>query len=279
MKTILAILSFFILVSIKGQNKSIDTLYANDTKTVSLFFPKPIRQGIVGKSHFVFSYNKDKEQYFGLLQANPGVNSNLLAITNDGQIYSYILKYSKRLTKLNYFIAKDQSIGNEIPKVKKKQKIKKEADTIQKLDEIVNKIYAKNCTSFLKNSRREINQSKKKNQIKLTAKDIAYQNGALYYLIEIQNKSIIDYDINYLRFFTENKSGLTQKSSQKLQIKPVFICQFPQTIKAHSKKEFVMVLPKFSVDNHKNIIIELNELEGERKLEMKLNQKNTLYSN
>ena len=31
-----------------------------------------------------------------------------------------------------------------------------------------------------------------------------------------------------------------------------------------------MVLPKFSVDNHKNIIIELNELEGERNLEIKI---------
>ena len=32
----------------------LDTIYANDTKNVALFFPEPIRQGITGSDNFVF---------------------------------------------------------------------------------------------------------------------------------------------------------------------------------------------------------------------------------
>ena len=82
----------------------LDTIYANDTKNVALFFPEPIRQGITGSDNFVFTYNREKEQYFGLLQAKPGKESNLLVVNRNGSIFSYIVRYKKQLSKLNYFI-------------------------------------------------------------------------------------------------------------------------------------------------------------------------------
>ncbi len=80
----------------------LDTIYANEKKNVTLFFPHPIRQGITGSENFVFTYNRDKEQYFGLLQAKPGEDSNLLVINNNGAVYSYIISYKKQISKLNY---------------------------------------------------------------------------------------------------------------------------------------------------------------------------------
>ena len=114
MKTYIIILITLFTNYIVAQ-KPLDTIYANDNKNVALFFSNPIRQGITGKDNFVFTYNREKQQYFGLLQAAPGTESNLLAITNNGQIYSYILKYKEQLTKLNYFIPEAKSIGNENP--------------------------------------------------------------------------------------------------------------------------------------------------------------------
>lgn len=115
------IISAFILVSSFSNAQSpiiLDTIYANEQKNVVLFFPKPIRQAITGFPHFVFTYNREKEQYFSLLQAKPGIESNLLVVTNDGQVYSYLLKYTKELPTLNRFISEGESIGNEIPKTK-----------------------------------------------------------------------------------------------------------------------------------------------------------------
>ena len=69
MKTINIYISICMLAlfSLSGHSKSIldespivlDTLYANETKNVALFFPSPLRQGIVVSDFFVFSFNRD----------------------------------------------------------------------------------------------------------------------------------------------------------------------------------------------------------------------------
>lgn len=74
MKNIITIICFLSVLTFgSAQNDmSLDTIYSNERMTVSLFFPNPIRQGIMGSANFAFSYNRDREQYFGLLQATPG---------------------------------------------------------------------------------------------------------------------------------------------------------------------------------------------------------------
>ena len=81
MKKILLILSLALSISIYAQ-RPLDTIYANDRKNVALFFPSPIRQGITGASHFVFTYNREKEQYFGLLQAKQHARNTYAFIPN-----------------------------------------------------------------------------------------------------------------------------------------------------------------------------------------------------
>ena len=92
MKTYMSILTLIITSAFMEAQTSttLDTIYANDTKNVALFFPEPIRQGITGSENFVFTYNREKEQYFGLLQAKQGKESNLLVINNNGSIFSYM---------------------------------------------------------------------------------------------------------------------------------------------------------------------------------------------
>ena len=50
-----------------GAQNPLNIIYANEHMNVALFFPKPIRQAITGNSHFVFTYNRETPQYFGLL--------------------------------------------------------------------------------------------------------------------------------------------------------------------------------------------------------------------
>ncbi len=250
--------------------EKLDTIYANDTKTVSLFFPKPIRQGMVGKSHFVFSYNKEIAQYFGLLQATRGVESNLLAITSNGQVYSYILKYADKLQKLNYFITEEQSIGIEKPNsnfLKTHEKNLIAADTLIS-DPFM--IYRQTCSELLVNSKKKTIRSKRKNQIRLSVKNGVYKNNVLYFSIEIENESTIDYDVNFLRFFISNSAGLKKKSSQTISNEPIFTYLQPHKIKGKTKTEFMIVFSKFTMGNHKKMMIELNEANGERNIRLKL---------
>jgi len=267
------IISALIIVSAfaKAQQQTIplDTIYANDTKNVALFFPEPIRQGITGSDNFVFTYNREKEQYFGLLQATPGKESNLLVVNRNGSIFSYIVRYKKQLSKLNYFIPLSNSIGNEKP-------IVTDSTLVESSEELVdNKTYyhQKFC-SYLLNRKQRIGRIKKRNEsIILNVENIVFDKEELYFVIEIENNSSLDYDLNFLNLSIETRQKGKRKSLQRLYQEPIYKHNLPSKIKENERTRFVYVLPKFSLSDDRRAILELNEKDGERNIEMKLSHR------
>jgi len=253
-----------------GQTTHIlDTIYANDSKNVALFFPEPIRQGITGSENFVFTYNREKEQYFGLLQAQPGKESNLLVINRNGSIFSYIVRYKAQLSKLNYFIPLSNSIGNEKPKV---------ADSIQD-EKPKNKIdndtyyYQKFC-SYLLDRRQYLGRYTRRNSgVILRVENIVFDKEELYFVIQIRNNSTLDYDLNFLNLSVETRQKGKRKSLQRLYKEPIFKHNLPTKIVVDETVRFIYVMPKFSLSNDRRVILELNEKAGERNIEMKISHK------
>ena len=249
--------------------KVLDTIYANDTKNVALFFPEPIRQGITGSDNFVFTYNREKEQYFGLLQAKPGKESNLLVVNKNGSIFSYIVRYKKQLSKLNYFIPLSSSIGNEKP-------IVTESVIAESSEELVDNstyYYQKFCSYLLKRKQR-IGRIKKRNEgIILTVENIVFDKDELYFVIEIENNSSLDYDLNFLNLSIETRQKGKRKSLQRLYQEPIYKHNLPSKIKESETVRFAYVMPKFSLSDDRRAILELNEKDGERNIEMKLSHR------
>ncbi|MDT0687344.1 DUF4138 domain-containing protein [Salegentibacter sp. F188] len=265
----------FILISIflfgttftKAQTPIIlDTIYANDQKNVALFFPQPIRQGITGSENFVFTYNREKEQYFGLLQAKPGMESNLLVVNRNGSVFSYIVKYKKQLDRLNYFIPKSKSIGNEKPIVADSAKVN------ESNKELGNEVYYyQKFSSYLLDRKQRIGRIKKRNEgIVLSIENIVFDKDELYFVIQIENKSTLDYDLNFLKFSVETRQKGKRKSLQRLYHEPIFKYNSPSKVAENETVRLVYVLPKFSISNDRRTVLELNEKNGERNLKLKI---------
>lgn len=241
--------------------QSLDTIYANDKKNVALFFPDPIRQGITGSSNFVFTYNREKEQYFGLLQATPGTESNLLTVTKNGQVYSYILKFKEQLSQINYFINPKESIGNELP-----EKIK-EKPISQPQNPYANRIaYFQKFSAYLLKSKYESIATKREKGIKLQLQKMVYNASEVYLVLEIKNNSEINFEIDYLNIYRINGNKKRKASFQRLEQKVVHKHKMPYQVKTGEKKRFVYVLPKFVLGDNEKLMIELKELNGNRKI-------------
>ena len=250
--------------SAQTTNQLLDTIYANDTKNVALFFPEPIRQGVTGADNFVFTYNREKEQYFGLLQATPGVESNLLVINGDGSVFSYILRYKKQLSKLNYFIPLTNSIGNERP-------IVQDSVRSQSLDIVKTKYdYRKFCSALLKRKPQNSILKRRNEGIVLSVERIVFDRATLYFVLEIKNNSTLDYDMNFLELFIETRQKGKKKSAQRLFQKPLYTYNLPSKIPKNETVRFVYVLPKFSLSNDRRVVMELYEENGERSVELKI---------
>ncbi|TXG39595.1 DUF4138 domain-containing protein [Seonamhaeicola maritimus] len=242
----------------------LDTIYANESKNVALFFPESIRQGITGANHFVFTYNREKGQYFGLIQAQPGVESNLLAITNDGQVYSYILKYNKEISKVNYFITKNESIGTETPELKLLPKEKKVIDPIEDRGP-----YFQKFSDYLLKSKYEKMATKRKKGMKLQLQKMVYNASEVYLVLEIDNKSGIDFEIDYLNIYRTNGNKKRKASYQKLRLYGVYKHKMLSEVKNKQINRFVYVLPKFVLGDNEKLEIELQEMKGSRKVILK----------
>lgn len=273
MKTYISLFLFLLTFanqSVKAQERKIlDTIFANDQKNVALFFPAPIRQGITGSENFVFTYNRESEQYFGLIQAKPGKESNLLVVSTTGSVFSYIVKYKEHLNQLNYFISKSDSIGSEKPVIIDKPKILTPGEVVWK----TNYNYEKFC-SYLVERKQNIRRLKKRNQgIVLSVENVVFDKDELYFVIQIENKSSLDYDLNFLNFGIETRSKGKRKSSQTIYNEPILKYGMPSRIKENEFGKLVYVLPKFSLGDDRRVILELNEKNGGRNIKLNVPHK------
>ena len=271
MKKYINILTLIIVsASMNAQTtNTLDTIYANDTKNVALFFPEPIRQGITGSENFVFTYNREKEQYFGLLQAKQGKESNLLVINKNGSIFSYIVRYKAQLSKLNYFIPMTSSIGNEKPKVRDSIQSK----TFEKEIDNSTYYYQKFC-SYLLDGRQYLGRhTRRNNGVVMRLENIVFDKEELYFVIQIRNNSTLDYDLNFLNLSVETRQKGKRKSLQRWYIEPIFKHHLPSKIVVNETVRLIYVMPKFSLSNDRRVFLELNEKNGERNIEMKVSHK------
>jgi hypothetical protein len=274
MKNYIIAIMVFCTNHIMGQ-QPLDTIFANDTKNVALFFPQPIRQGITGSDNFVFTYNRDKEQYFGLLQAKPGKESNLLVVNRNGSVFSCIVRYKKQLAKFNYFISSSNSIGNEKPIV---------TDSIQGFTSEKNinnstNYYQKLCSYLLNRNQRIIRIKKQNEGIVLSVENIVFDKEELYFVIHIENNSTLDYDLNFLSLSIETRQKGKRKSLQRLYQEPIYVHHLPTKVTEAKIIRFVYVLPKFSLSDDRRAVLELNEKDGERNIELKISHRYINYPN
>lgn len=272
MKTILFIFIGLVLGQISAQE--LKTIGTNETQVVALFFPDEIRQAVVGSPNFTFSYNKENPQHVGLLQGVKGGESNLLVITNSDEVFSYVLKYRKALDTLTYFIPRMERIGLEKPviisPIKTSVSIKIDSQSIKskQIDSQNQLEYFKKFSEFHLKLNRNILKRKWKNGMVLRLKDVIYDRTEVYALIEIKNKSGIDFEMDYLKIFKVNGNKRKKSSYQKIEMKPIYKHNHPKIIKEGESRDFVLIVPKFTFGDQEKLLLELKEYRGNRILQL-----------
>ncbi|MEO1548188.1 MAG: DUF4138 domain-containing protein [Bacteroidota bacterium] len=250
--------------------KELDTIYANEKMNTALFFPEKIRQGIVGNSNFIFTFNREDGQTLGLLKATKGEDSNLLVITTDGNIYSYIISYAEKLDVLNHFIGLSERIGNEKrdkPSVTKAP-VSAEGQLVVRKEttpETKGSALSNNCQKLLQLPERK-NITKRKKGVSLGIKNMVYEKNLVYLQMEIKNTSGIDFEVDTLEIFKVNGNQNKKSSYQELQIKVLHIHNLPEIVKNGVAGRFIYVLPKFTFSDDEKLMIRLLESKGSRSL-------------
>lgn len=280
MKQIILFIMGMVLVnaSFAKEPQELDTIYANNTMNMALFFPSDIRQGIVGSENFVFTYNREKGQTLGLLKASKGAQSNLLVITTDGRVYSYIIRFSDTLEELNRFVTISESIGDEKSgrSMASPERDSKSTKTTEKITISVDSLtlakgrYSKeffedSCASLLRRPERR-NIVKQKNGMSMGIKNLIYYKDLVFMQLEVKNQSGIDFEMDTLEVIKVNGNNRRKASYQELALEPVHVYEMPDKVSHGNTARFVYILPKFTLGDNENLLLSLKELQGNREL-------------
>lgn len=261
--------TIFVLMSLfKGMSQG--TLFANESHTMTLFFPSPIRQAITGNDSFTFSYNRENGQHFGLLQANKGNASNLLVITQDGRVYSFQLEYRKQLPESYRFVQIMESIGRETQMIVLPSAVPKE--TLSGPSAIVpengNLELMKKGAEYLLNKKSKPLRTKRKEGLVLRLKEMFYHGDKVYVELGIRNNSGIDFEVDVLEVYKVNGRKGRRSSHQKVPLAPIFKHDQPTIVRSGHRHAFVYVLSKFTLGSSERLLLELHEKKGNRMLRL-----------
>lgn len=253
MKSLLS--SLFLLVSfypIAGQQAP-DTLYANQRQVLSLFFESPIEKAVTGAPNYAFTFNRETSEILGLLQATEGPESNLLVVTEDGGIYSFVVAYRDSLPAFTQFVAEAKRLQAEpietLPVT----------DSITRNTEVMQRI----CDQMIHHSL-PFKQIQHQRGIRLKMTDSFYHNSEVYITYELENGSRINYEIEELTLL-KTLGNTTRKSSyQQRPIIPVWEYDRPSMVPQGTTHRFVLVYPKFTLGQHESLKVILKEKMGSR---------------
>ncbi|UJH92715.1 conjugative transposon protein TraN [Antarcticibacterium sp. 1MA-6-2] len=134
--------------------------------------------------------------------------------------------------------------------------------------------YYHDFSSQLLRSKQRIGKlRKRKDGVELKIQNIVFHNSELYFVLEINNNSPIDYEPAFLDISVETRKQGRKKSIQKLPVSPVYKHLVPEIIPQKKTNRFVYVLPKFSIAEDKIVVIDLKEQQGERDIKLKIKKR------
>jgi len=111
--------------------------------------------------------------------------------------------------------------------------------------------------------------TKRKKGIKIQLQKMVYDASEVYLVIEVRNKSGIDFEIDYLYVYRTNGNNKRKASHQRLLQEVIYKCEIPNVIVNGQYQRFVFVLPKFVLGDNQKLMLELKELKGGRKIILK----------
>jgi conjugative transposon TraN protein len=102
---------------------------------------------------------------------------------------------------------------------------------------------------------------------------IYIKDDVIYYQLDLQNQSPIDYDINFIRFYIRDKKKAKRTAIQEAEITPLYVAGNISCLKANTHNSIVVALNKFTIPDAKYLAIEIVEKNGGRNLLMKVNNR------
>ncbi|SNZ01302.1 DUF4138 domain-containing protein [Flagellimonas pacifica] len=242
--------------------------------------------------------------YYDDLAKNTMDITNHTVITQSGNVYDFILRLVDRPKKLTWYVKPQMAITNiDSGKITFPQTVQSSDNkpSINGLSATSNKkehkelrepprdsvaqiatrdLYEKDPEEYyrLRCYYMQFDKAKipryfaRKDNVFLWLKGVYYNENEIYVQLRIENKEGLDLDINFLKYFIASSYKNTTK--QKIPITKnsglLYEYKVPKTVKGNTENHFVVVFKKFTLDDKKELLFEMDEESGNRNLTLRV---------
>ena len=231
-------------------------------KTVHIIFPSPVRYVDLGSPNLIAGKADGAENVIRVKATRKHFRSetNMSVITEDGNFYTFNVKYADEPVKLSVEMADFLHDGEAVNRPNNAldiylQELGCESPLLVKL--IMQSIY--------KNDRREIKHiGCKRFGVQYLLKGIYVHNDLLYFHLQLKNSSNVPFNVDYLTFKITDKKVAKRTAIQEQVVWPVRAYNNVQVIGGKRTERMVFPLPKFTLVDDKQLVVELHEQQGGR---------------
>ena len=237
--------------------------YVSDQKTTHLVFPYPVTYVDLGNPGIIAAKATGAENIVRVKAAgNAFPEANMTVLTSGGKLYMFLVNYQHDPKVLSLDLgAAGEAAGGQATAATGGAILSNSPIPQGNLDAYSGQALARGGTSA----------SERANQLSLRAGAVGYQQETLFFPLHIANKSNVTYDVDFVKFYIQDKQVAKRTAEQALEVNPVYVFNGAlKKIPARGMLEQVYIFRKFTIPDQKQLIIELYEKGGGRNIKLRL---------
>jgi hypothetical protein len=132
----------------------------------------------------------------------------------------------------------------------------------------VNKELKACCEKVAKDVQRIWYLNNRCGKMKLQVRGIYTRKATLFFVLRLNNRSPLDYDVDSIRFFIAQKEKGKHPPQRLTELLPVYVYDSAAQVKGYGRVTSVIVLPRFTLARKRRLLIEVLEKNGGRQLQV-----------
>ena len=231
-------------------------------KTVHVIFPSPIKYVDLGSTNLIAGKADGAENVIRVKAARKQFRNetNMSVITEDGNFYTFNVKYADEPLLLNVEMCDFIHDGESVNRPNNAMEI-----YLTELDNESPRLVRLIMKSVHENDKRRIRHiGSKRFGVQFLLKGMYTHSDLLYFHTQVKNTSHVPFDVDFITFKIVYKKVVKRTAMQEQVIYPLRAYNYVTRVNGRDSECTVFALPKFTIPDDKKLVVEMLEKQGGR---------------
>ena len=231
-------------------------------KTVHVIFPAPVRYVDLGSPNLIAGKADGAENVIRVKATTRHFRqeTNMSVITEDGNFYTFNVKYADEPLLLNVEMCDFIHDGESVNRPNNAMEI-----YLTELDNESPRLVRLIMKSVHENDKRRIRHiGSKRFGVQFLLKGMYTHSDLLYFHTQVKNTSHVPFDVDFITFKIVDKKVVKRTAMQEQVIYPLRAYNYVTRVNGRDSECTVFALPKFTIPDDKKLVVEMFEKQGRR---------------